>query len=383
MREISAMEVLVIDDESVSRQAATQTLESVGYVVRVAKNGLEALEILQTSMIELVVCDWNMPVMDGLAFCRAIRSGVVKRYVYVLMLTGNSTAEDTILGLEAGADEFITKPFNPVELVLRVNIGRRIIEQESRAITVFSLARLAESRDFETGGHLRRVSLYCRELAEQMRCNDDFREQIDSNFVRMISETSPLHDIGKVAIPDEILRKPGALTADEFNIMKTHTLQGAAALAETAAEFPNARFLQMAYEIAMFHHEKFNGTGYPLGLLGDRIPLAARIVALADAYDAITSRRSYKAAYSHQHARSMIVADSGTHFDPRVVAAFLEIEDQFKQIHLSNPASSFPAVERRADYLRTMKEWGATSDWFDPLYQPAGQALQTYHTPQC
>jgi len=355
------MEVLVVDDEAVSRQAAAQTLESVGYVVKLATNGREALEMLQTSAIELVVCDWNMPVMDGLEFCHAVRGGFLKRYIYVLMLTGNSSVEDTIRGLEAGADEFLAKPFNPVELVLRANIGRRIIEQESRAITVFALARLAESRDFETGGHLKRVSLYCRELAEQLRLKSDFPGEIDSNFVRMISETSPLHDIGKVAIPDEILRKPGALTVEEFNVMKTHTQQGAAALAETAAEFPNARFLQMAYEIAMFHHEKFNGSGYPMGLAGDEIPLPARIVALADAYDAMTSRRSYKAAYSHQHARSMIIVDSGTHFDPSVVAAFLEIEDQFQEIHRSNPSSSFPAVKRHADCLHSMQGWAVNS----------------------
>jgi len=349
--EAPAMDVLVVDDEPVSRQVAAQTLESAGYNVHRACNGREALDILQSGSIELVVCDWSMPEMDGLELCRHLRGGTIDRYIYMILLTGNGRPEDILVGLQAGADEFLVKPFNPVELILRVNIGRRIIEQESRAITVFALARLAESRDFETGGHLRRVSQYCRVLAEYLRCYDIYEGQVDADFVRMVAETSPLHDIGKVAIPDFILRKPGPLTPDEFNVMKTHTLQGAAALSETAAEFPNARFLQMAHEIALYHHEKFNGSGYPFGLAGDEIPLAARIVALADAYDAITSKRSYKAAIDPDRARSLIVSDSGTHFDPRVVAAFLAMEDEFRAIHESHPPTAFPNIELRTTGL--------------------------------
>jgi len=346
-----AMDVLVVDDEPISRQMAAHALKTAGYCVHQACNGREALEILLASSIDLVVCDWSMPEMDGLELCRRLRSGTVDRYIFVILLTGNGRPEDTLMGLQAGADEFLVKPFNPVELILRVNIGRRIIEQESRAITVFALARLAESRDFETGGHLRRVSQYCRVLAEHLRSRDVFDGQIDADFVRMVAETSPLHDIGKVAIPDSILRKPGPLTADEFAIMKTHTVHGAAALSETAAEFPNARFLQMAHEIALYHHEKFNGSGYPFGLSGDQIPLAARIVALADAYDAITSKRSYKAAIPPEQARSLIVVDSGTHFDPRVVASFLAMEDEFREIHRSHPPVAFPNIEKRTAQL--------------------------------
>lgn len=349
-----AMDVLVVDDELVSRHVAAQTLESAGYNVQRAVNGREALVILESSSIELVVCDWNMPAMGGLELCRYLRDETTDRYIYVIFLTGNSRPEDILMGLKAGADDFLVEPFCPAELVLRVNIGRRIIEQESRAITIFALARLAESRDFETGGHLRRVSQYCRVLAEHLRFSNDFDGQIDTDFVRMVAETSPLHDIGKVAIPDDILRKPGPLTAAEFAIMKTHTVQGAAALAETAAEFPNARFMQMAHAITLYHHEKFNGSGYPFGLAGDDIPLAARIVALADAYDAITSKRSYKPAIDPDRARSLIVLDSGTHFDPRVVAAFLSMEDEFRAIHKSHPPTVFPNAESRTIELLTI-----------------------------
>ncbi|HBJ38713.1 MAG TPA: two-component system response regulator [Planctomycetaceae bacterium] len=345
------MDVLVVDDELVSRHIAAQTLEAAGYNVRRAVNGREALDILLGSSIELVICDWNMPEMDGLEVCRHLRSGTIERYIYMILLTGNDRPEDIIMGLQAGADEFLVKPFNPVELVLRVNIGRRIIEQESRAITVFALARLAESRDFETGGHLKRVSQYCRVLAEYLRFSNAFDGQLDADFVRMVAETSPLHDIGKVAIPDFILRKPGPLTVDEFAVMKTHTVQGAGALAETAAEFPNASFLQMAQEIALYHHEKFDGSGYPFGLAGEDIPLAARIVALADAYDAITSKRSYKEAIDPDRARSLIVSDSGAHFDPRVVNAFLAMEDEFRVIHESFPPAAISGGGLRSNQL--------------------------------
>lgn len=331
------MEVLVIDDEATARHAAAQTLQQAGFHVVTAASGPEALDVLTTRSIGLVVCDWNMPQMTGLDVCRQLRSGPIERYVYVILLTVNDSPEHLRQGLAAGADEFMTKPFCPKELILRASIGRRIIEQEGRAITLFALARLAESRDHETGGHIRRVSQYCRLLAEELSGRHDMDVEIDGEFIRLVGETSALHDIGKVAIPDQILRKPAPLTADEFAVMKTHTLHGAKALAEMAAEFPDAMFLRMARDIALCHHERFDGSGYPSGLSGEEIPLAARIVALADAYDAITSRRSYKVAYSHELAKSLIVADSGSHFDPRVVEAFLANEQRFRCIRLSVP----------------------------------------------
>ena len=226
----------------------------------------------------------------------------------------------------------MTKPFNPAELVLRVNTGRRIIRSESSDMTIFALAKLAESRDSDTGAHLERVRLYCRLLAQVLQIRPAFHNVINDDYVRLIYETSPLHDIGKVAIPDSILLKPGKLTADEFEVMKTHTVHGAQTLAAAMNEFPNAEFLRMAHDIALCHHERYDGRGYPRGLVAEAIPLCARIVALADVYDALTSKRVYKTAMCHDEARAIIVVERDSHFDAEVVDAFLQAEDEFQTI---------------------------------------------------
>jgi putative two-component system response regulator len=327
------MNVLVVDDESGSRRLAARTLQEAGYSVTTAQDGREALEILRRGHHRLVVSDWRMPRMDGVALCRAVRGGEFARYIYFIMLTGQTSTDETIEGLSAGADDYIGKPFNPAELILRVNIGRRILGLETRDMTIFALAKLAESRDPETGAHLERVRSYCRVLAQHLRDTPQFCTQVDDEYVGLIYQTSPLHDIGKVAIPDLILLKPGRLTQEEFEIMKTHTTHGARTLDAVLAEFPGAPFLEMARDIALAHHERYDGRGYPRGLAGEQIPLAARIMALADVYDALTSRRVYKDAYSHDTAQAMIVEESGTHFDPALVEAFVAQLPQFVAIH--------------------------------------------------
>ncbi len=326
------MDVLIVDDDPVARKAAANTLSAAGYRVSTAGDGWEAIERLRREPCQLVVSDWNMPGMDGLELCRAVRDGRFRRYVYFILLTANNRPEDTIDGLGAGADDYITKPFHPGELVMRVNTGRRIIGLETRDMTIFALARLAESRDPETGAHLERVRSYCRVLAARLSARPKHRREVTGEFVELIYRTSPLHDIGKVAIPDAILLKPGRLTEVEFAVMKTHTLHGAATLEAAVAEFPGARSLEMARDIALGHHEKFDGSGYPRGLAGEDIPLSARIMALADVYDALTSRRVYKEAFSHDRARSIILEHPGRHFDPDVVDAFLAEEARFVAI---------------------------------------------------
>jgi putative two-component system response regulator len=326
------MNVLVVDDELLARRVAAHTLQQAGYEVTTAQNGQEALEILSRGQHRLVVSDWKMPQMDGVQLCRAIRSGQFVHYIYFIMLTAQTGSDDTIEGLSAGVDDYIYKPFNPAELILRVNIGRRIVGLETRDMTIFTLAKLAESRDPETGEHLERVRNYCRLIAQHLQNQPRFRRQVDDEYVQLIYETSPLHDIGKVAIPDHILLKPGRLTPEEFEIMKTHTTFGAATLEAALEKFPGTPFLEMARDIALGHHERYDGRGYPHGVVGDEIPLAARIMALADVYDALTSRRVYKEAYGHNRTRDMIVAETGTHFDPVMVNAFLAREQQFMAV---------------------------------------------------
>lgn len=326
------MDVLVVDDELPLRRLISYTLSTAGYRVTTASSADEALEILRNGSQQLVVSDWRMPGMSGLELCRAIRDADLRRYVYFILLTSHDRPEDTLKGLEAGADDYVVKPFHPRELILRVNCGRRILGVESRDMAIFVLAKLAESRDPETGNHLERVRGYSKALAQQLRKCPRFQETIDNEYVRLVALTSSLHDIGKVAIPDSILLKPGRLTTQEFGVMKTHTLKGAETIAAAIREFPNAAFLQMAYQIVISHHERFDGKGYPNGLLGSEIPLCARIVALADVYDALTSKRVYKDRLSHTETRGMILAERKAHFDPDVVDAFLEVQAEFLAI---------------------------------------------------
>lgn len=326
------MKVLVVDDEEMARLTTCHVLSKAGYEVLSASNGREALEILSQGTCKLVVTDWEMPEMNGLDFCRAVRSQCFGGYVYVIILTSNKGAQDTIDGLTAGADDYVVKPFNPGELIMRVNTGQRIIGLETRHMAIFTMAKLAESRDKETGAHLERVRSYCRLLADELYRQGAFPGELDAAFAQLIYETSPLHDIGKVAIPDSVLLKPGKLTSEEYEVMKQHTIEGAATLQAALDQYPDAPFLLMARDIAISHHEKYNGQGYPYGLAGDAIPLSGRIVAVADVYDALTTRRSYKEAFTHEASRSIIINDSGSHFDPAIVDAFQQCEDSFIKV---------------------------------------------------
>ena len=216
-----------------------------------------------------------------------------------------------------------------------------MLSLESRDITIFALAKLAESRDPETGAHLDRIREYSKVLCEHLVKHGPYTDQIDGDFVRLVYLTSPLHDIGKVGIPDHVLLKPGALTADEFAIMKQHAAIGGATLNAALETRPDVEYLRMARDIAWTHHERFDGHGYPRGLAGDEIPLCGRIVALADVYDALTSHRVYKTAYSHETAKSIILEGRGKHFDPWIVDAFCAREEQFIEVQrrLSENAS--------------------------------------------
>jgi len=211
-------------------------------------------------------------------------------------------------------------------------IQEQLLSLQTRDVAIFSLAKLAESRDQDTGTHLERVQHYCRALVQEMASLKKYCGIIDAAFSRLIFQTSPLHDIGKVGIPDAVLLKPGHLDAHEFEIMKTHTTIGAATLMAASVKFPVVSFLNMAQDIAASHHERYDGTGYPNRLKGEEIPLAGRITALADVYDALTSKRVYKQAHEHESARQMIEESRGTHFDPDVVDAFVEREEQFLTI---------------------------------------------------
>jgi putative two-component system response regulator len=323
------MRVLVVDDDPVTTQIIREDLRQFGYDVTVALSGRAAFELIRSGQFHLVVSDWQMPEMSGLDLCREIRKRSWSSYVYFILLTSFSDAEDIVSGFNAGADDFLTKPFRPQELCMRLRTGERILGLESRDMVIFAMAKLTESRDNDTGAHLERMREYSRLLAEELSSWRKYSDIIDGDYVQLVYLTSPLHDIGKVGIPDAILLKPGKLTPEEFDIMKRHTLLGGETLLAVAKSRPAAQFLTMAQEIAMSHHEHYDGRGYPNGLQGEAIPLCGRIVALADVYDALTSKRIYKPAFSHDRAREIIVEARGKQFDPDVVDAFLKREQEF------------------------------------------------------
>jgi putative two-component system response regulator len=326
------MRILVVDDDWITSQMLASAIESFGYRVTVAEDGEQAYAHIRTGNYRLVVTDWEMPGMSGIELCRKIRSRSFGSYVYVIVLTSHAGVDNVVRGLAAGADDYLTKPFQPEELSMRLKVGERVLSLESRDMMIFALAKLAESRDAETGAHLERMREYCRIVGEELSTRDDFCDVVDGEYVGQLYLTSPLHDIGKVGIPDHILLKPGKLTADEFEIMKQHTVIGGRTLDAVAENHPEAGYLQMARDIALTHHERFDGTGYPHGLCGEEIPLCGRIAALADVYDALTSKRIYKDAFDHAAAREILIKDSGTHFDPDVVDAFLCREASFVEI---------------------------------------------------
>ncbi len=326
------MHVLVVDDDEVTAAVLEHSLIEFGYDVTVARNGREAFNLIRSGEIRMVVSDWCMPEMTGLELCRQIRQRRSGTYVYIIMLTSNSRTKDVVEGLNAGADDYITKPFQPEELQVRLRVGERVLSLESRDLTIFALAKLAESRDPDTGAHLERMREYCRTMAEEIVRTPNLSENVDDDFVHMIYLTSPLHDIGKVGIPDQVLLKPGPLTDEEMEIMKRHTVIGGETLDVLATTHPEAKFLWLARDIAWTHHEHYDGNGYPRGLAGRNIPLCGRILALADVYDALTSKRVYKEAFSHETAKAMILEGRGTHFDPQIVDAFVRREQDFLRL---------------------------------------------------
>jgi putative two-component system response regulator len=327
------MRILVVDDDLTSVVMLEHFLGELGYEVSVAYNGYEADEMIRDRDFRVVISDWEMPEMSGVELCRSIRKRNLGSYVYFVLLTSREGTHDLIEALEAGADDFISKPFQPDELRVRLHAADRIASLESRDLLIFALAKLTESRDPETGAHLERMQRYARILAEQLHRYGPYRRAIDADFIRSLFLTCPLHDIGKVGIPDQVLLKPGRLTKEEFEIMKQHTVIGSETLDAALDAHPSADFLRLARDIAWTHHEKYDGSGYPRHLAGEEIPLCGRIVAVADVYDALTTKRVYKPAYSHEVAREIIVEGAGTQFDPEMVGAFQACEEEFIEIH--------------------------------------------------
>jgi putative two-component system response regulator len=348
--------VLVVDDTPDNLILMSSLLKR-HYQVKLAKNGKKAMQLAQSdNPPDLILLDIMMPEMDGYEVCRELKSNSKTRDIPVIFLTVKGEVEDERLGLSLGAVDYISKPVSPPIVLARVETHltlKRVADflrdknaylenevqrrsQEINAIqdvTIFAMASLAETRDPETGNHIRRTQHYVKALATHLRKDARYSDIITDAYLKLLYKSAPLHDIGKVGIPDRILLKPGRFTADEFEIMKTHTTLGFKAIghAEKSLGTPVA-FLHMAREIALYHHEKWDGSGYPEGLAGEEIPLSARLMAVADVYDALISRRVYKEGMSHEKAILIIIEDRGSHFAPDLLDAFMAIEKEFRSI---------------------------------------------------
>lgn len=331
--------VLIVDDQEMNRILLEQQLRPLGYTPSLAENGAVALEKIRKEPPDLILLDILMPKMDGYEVLGKLKSDPVLRHIPVIMISAVDNVEESVVPcIEKGADDYLVKPFNPTLLRARISSSlekKRLRDQEfasAQMATIFAMAKLAESRDPETGEHLERMAEYCRILAMQLQLLPRYATVIDKKYIENIHAAAPLHDIGKVGVPDRILQKPGSLSGAEFGIMKTHAILGADTLREVDRKHPGNFFVQVGIEVAESHHEKWDGSGYPHGLVGEAIPLSARILALGDVYDALTSKRVYKDVFTHEKSRGIIVQGRDTHFDPDVVDAFLAVEEPFIDI---------------------------------------------------
>lgn len=351
--------VMVVDDTPANLVLMNDLLQEQ-YTVKVASSGARALKIANGDKPpDLILLDIMMPELDGYEVCRQLKANPVTRGIPVIFLTARTEEHDEEMGLELGAVDYITKPISPAIVLSRVKthltlkasadflrnkndyleqeVQRRTAEvhrqtaelRDVQDVTILTMASLAETRDNETGDHIVRTQHYVRLLAEQLRSHPRFCDYLDDVMIDRLFKSAPLHDIGKVGIPDSILLKPGKLTAEEFEIMKTHTTLGKLAIESAEARLgKTVPFLQCAKEIAYSHQEKWDGSGYPEGLAGDAIPIAARLMAIADVYDALISKRVYKPAFPHAQAMQIIEQGRGSHFDPDMLDAFVAIQAQ-------------------------------------------------------
>ena len=367
--------VLVVDDTPANLSLVAGLLQEL-YTVKAANHGAKALKIVQEDPPDMILLDILMPDLDGYEVCRRLKADPASSHIPVIFLTSQTDAEDEELGLELGAVDYITRPINPRILLSRVRahffevansramrvtneylefeVAKRTRQLEAlQDVAILALASLAETRDIDTGNHLRRTQNYVRALAEYLKNNVRFAEYLTPEMINILYKCAPLHDIGKVGIPDKILLKPGRYQPEEFEIMKKHPALGRDAIdGAQKISGESVEFLEVAKDIVYSHHEKWDGSGYPLGLAGDAIPIAGRLMALADVYDALISPRVYKAGMSHAQAEAIIVEGRARHFDPDVVDAFLVLKNDFQDI-ATRYADTEQDLAQKAEFLST------------------------------
>jgi len=356
-QEPSRKDVVLIVDDTPNNIALLTGLLQEKYRVIVATNGLRALKIVRSGMLpDLVLLDILMPNLDGYETCKMLKADPATADIPIIFLTARNEATDEEVGLNLGAVDYIAKPISPPIVLARIgthlalNRTRKLLKDQNKYLEhlveertlelertqdaiLVAMASLAETRDNETGDHIRRTQHYMALLALALQKHDRFKDFLSEEVVGLLFKTTPLHDIGKVGIPDSILLKSGKLTPEEFEVMKQHTVYGRDVILAVEANLGRStKFLRLAYEIAYSHQEKWDGSGYPEGLAGDDIPLAGRLMAVADVYDSLISARPYKRAFSHEEAIDFMKMRRGKDFDPDILDAFLRIEGEFRVI---------------------------------------------------
>lgn len=337
--------ILVVDDEEPNRRLMEAMLVPLGYDIVLAQDGLDALNKVREIPPDVILLDVMMPKMDGFEVARRLKADAVTRIIPIVMVTSLNAVEDRVMALEAGADDFLTKPVDKTELRARVHSllkvkayndhmlnHQRELEAEvakrteqlrmafdkikvASLDTIYRLSRAAEHRDEGTGLHIQRVSRYAAAIARKLG--------LDEEATEAILYAAPMHDVGKIGIPDQILLKPGRLNPGEREVMQQHCIFGAQVL-----EGSDAELIKLAETISITHHEKWDGSGYPKGLEASEIPLAGRITAVADVFDALTSKRPYRDALPLEEAFTIIKEGRGIHFDPQIVDAFFAVQDE-------------------------------------------------------
>lgn len=346
--------ILIVDDSSTYRLLISSVLSE--YNLCMAEDGIEAIKMIEAEKdIDIMILDLNMPNLDGFGVLDYLNAKKMCKDLTTIILTNVDEVETEIRGLESGAVDYIRKPLNSDSLLKRVQVHTRLIRAQreiikhnellehrvrertaqlelSRNIMVDALIGLLEMRDAESSNHCRRTQWMIRALGYELMRNSEYGDQIDEEWINYVFKTAPLHDVGKVGILDYILRKPGKLTVDEFEVMKTHVQIGVDALHKSLKQYGSERFVQVGLQLIRDHHEHFDGHGYPYGRSGQDISLEGRMMAVVDVYDALAHERIYKKALSHQEALKIIKEESGKHFDPVVVNAFINIEDEIIKI---------------------------------------------------
>lgn len=357
--DFDSKQVVLIVDDTPDNITLLSALLKDNYKIKIATNGVKALHIASTlPSPDLILLDVMMPEMDGYETCKRLNSNPATAEIPVIFLTAKSQVSDEEMGLKLGAVDYISKPVSPPIVLARVatqlNLVKarnllqdqnkhleKLVQDRTRKLAkmqdaiIMSMASLAETRDNETGNHIRRTQNYVAALARQLKHLPRFSSELTEENIELLYKSAPLHDIGKVGIPDNILLKPGKLDSDEFEIMKMHTTYGRETILSVERYLGESNeFLRFAREITYSHQEKWDGSGYPENLSGDAIPISARLMAVADVYDALISKRVYKPAFSHEEAIDIMRKGRGSHFDPDILDVFLKITDEFREIAL-------------------------------------------------